>query len=136
MLGLNVKIEEPEKMKKFVTIMIDFKEKKEIVEAFQTIEQEDKEFPGKGQSLFNSSFGSGFARSYDEYYKYLSYYETQNRQNINNRDFTEDGWTRFFQHHSFKNLQKHVKESFNNDIKKINQELPSWFVRFLGMVEW
>jgi hypothetical protein len=144
MSGLNVKIEESEKMAKIVTVMIklDFMEKKEIVETFQylqkLIENEDietfnKEFTTKVEPLFNSSFGSGFVRSYDEYYKYLYYYENKNKKNSDNRDFTEDGWRRFFQHHSFKNLQKHVKETFNNDIKKINKELPQWFVRFLGM---
>jgi hypothetical protein len=142
MLTLKVKIEEPEKMKALNKVMISFNENKKVVEEFQSLEKLNEngnlatfntQFIEKVQKLFDYVFGSGFPRSNDEYYKYLHYYETKNKQNSDNRDFTEEGWTRFFQHHSFKNLQKHIRENFNHDIKKINQDLPKWFVCFLGM---
>lgn len=140
MIGLKVKIEEPPKMKEFIKVMIGFSEKPKIVEAFETFEKEsmsslNNDFIETVSKLFNSAFGSGFPRNNDEYYQYLYYYESKNKQNSDNRSLTQDGWSRFFQHHSFKNLQKHVKELFNNDMQKINQDLPQWFVCFLGMVK-
>jgi hypothetical protein len=145
MLTLKVKIEEPEKMKALTKVMISFYENKKVVEEFQSLEKLienenlatfNTQFIEKVQTLFDSVFGTGFPRSNIEYYQYLDYYDSKNKQNIDNRAFTEEGWNRFFQHYSFKNLQKHVRENFNNDIKKINKELPKWFVCFLGMVEW
>jgi hypothetical protein len=145
MLGIKIKIEEQENMVKMTKVMSRFDENKKITETFKSfdvlIEKEDIEsfntrFMEIVPSLFNSVFGSGFPRSMDEYYRYLYYYDNKEKTNIDNRDFTEEGWIRFFQHNSFKKLQKHVHESFNNDIKKINKELPNWFVRFLGMIEW
>ena len=123
MFSLKVKIEEPEKMKTFSKIMISFNENKKVIETFksETAQCNDNtQFIEKVQTLFDSVFGSGFPRSNIEYYQYLDYYDSKNKQNSDNRDFTEEGWVRFFQHYSFKNLQKHVREFFNNDIKKIN----------------
>ncbi len=145
MFGLNIKIEDPEKMRELTKVMVSFKENKKIVTEFQSLEKLiekdtlttfNTQFMENIPKLVDSVFGSGFPRSNIEYYKYLHYYDNKNKENGDNRDFTEEGWTRFFQHYSFKNLQKHVREFFNNDIKKINQDLPKWFVCFLGMVEW
>ena len=132
---LTIKIEEHEKMKEFIKVMLNFTENKKIVEAFQLFEKQiekdtvsslNTEFIMKIQELFNSVFGSGFHRNNDEYYRYLNYYNSQNKETINNDIFTEDGWIHFFQHYIFKNLQKHISKSFNNDIKKINKDLPKW----------
>ncbi len=145
MFSLRIKIEEPEKMRNLTKVMSNFTANQKIVDMFlsfdKLIENDklatfDYQFMETAPKLLDSVFGSGFPRSNDEYYRYLDYYDNKNKQNTDNRDFTEDGWTRFFQHHTFKNLQNHVREKFNNDIKKINQELPKWFVCFLGMVEW